>query len=637
MNIALAGHPNSGKSLLFNTLTGGSQHVGNWPRVTVEQRFGCLKGAPDCRIQDLPGLYSLDAGTLDGRIAADYLHGGHADRIVNVLDATSIERGLPLTMQLLSLGIPTVVALNMMDVAQSENMEIDVAALSKELGCPVIPISALRKTGVDGLIRAMTDEKVVNGFPPREADDETRRALARKICGRCVKNGSGRSLSRSDKLDAVLTNRYLGLPIFAAVMYFIYSFAITGFGKTASMFIKKQLFGVSIAGALRAWFTELGVVGWLSSLVIDGVVSGVGSVLRYAPRLLLLFLFISILEDSGYMARAAFMLDRLFRRFGLSGKSFIPLFVCTGCAVPGVMSCKTVDDEGCRRITVMTASFMPCGMKMAVVALFAGSIFGGSGFVSASVYFVGLFAVLLSGLILKNFRPLSRDDTPFVLELPNYRVPSLRNVWANTWERTWTFIRRAGTIILLMSVVIWLLQKCGFTDGRFGMLGEGGKSLLAYFGGFAAPVFAPLGFGFWQAVVATVCGFVVKEGIVGSLGVLYGFAGGMATGAETAALLSGSFTALSAYSFLLFNLLCMPCFGAVGAIRREMNSAGWVWGTIAYQFAFAYAAAFIFYQLGSFFSGSGFCAATAVAAVTVAVMVYLAARRRKGAKNVPCE
>ena len=636
MNIALAGHPNSGKSLLFNTLTGGRQHVGNWPRVTVAQRYGTLRGKPDCRLQDLPGIYSLGADTLDGRIAADYLRGGHVDRIVNVLDATGIERGLPLTLELLSLGIPTVVALNMMDVAKSEGIEIDTAALSSALGCPVIPVSALRKTGMEELTRAMTDESAANRAPLREAGAEARRELAQKICGSCVKGGSGKSLLRSDQLDAVLTNRFLGLPIFAGIMVLIYSFAITGFGKTASMFIKKQLFGVTIAGALRTWFAGLGVAEWLSSLVIDGVVSGVGSVLRYAPRLLLLFLFISILEDSGYMVRAAFLLDRLFRRFGLSGKSFIPLFVCTGCAVPGIMACKTVDDEADRRITVMTASFMPCGMKMAVVALFAGSVFGGSGLVSASVYFVGLFAVLLSGLILKGFQPLSPDDAPFILELPNYRLPSLRNVWANTWERTWTFMKRAGTIILLMSVVIWFLQKCGFTDGRFGMLGKGGKSLLACFGGFVAPIFKPLGFGFWQAVVATVCGFVVKEGIVGSLGVLFGFTNGMATGGEIASLLSGSFTALSAYSFLLFNLLCMPCFGAVGAIRREMNSARWVWGTIAYQFAFAYAAAFVFYQFGLLFTGSGFSAATAMAATVAAAVTLLAARKRRGTKNVLC-
>ena len=628
-HIALIGTPNCGKSLLFNTLTKGRQHVGNWPSVTVERKEGPLSGHKGILIQDLPGIYSLGDDTLEERITKGYLQEGAPELIINVIDATNIESGLFLTQQLLESDIPVLVAVNMIDIAEKEGLDIDYKGLAGELCCPVLPVSALRKTGIERLKSSIMESLPLKVSAGDITSDPQKVENSGRLKKEYVKDGTKRNERISRKIDSVLTNKFLGLPIFIAIMFLIYYVSITGFGKTMAMFIKKQLFGVYVTGSLRSLLAEFGVAQWMTGLVVDGIVSGVGSVLRFAPRLFLLFLFISILEDSGYMARVAFILDRIFRSFGLSGKSFIPLFVSSGCTVPGIMACKTIENQKNRKITIMTASFIPCGMKMAVVAMFAGSIFGGSGAIAVSVYFAGLFSVLVSGRILKKFMPLEDDNEPFIIVLPPYRIPALRNVWENTWERIWSFIKRAGSIIMLMSVVIWFLHSFGFTDGHFGMLGPGGKSILAAIGGSIAFIFNPLGFGFWQAVVAVINGFVVKSGIVGTLGVLYGFAANAHSGPEIAALLLSDFTPLSAYSFLLFNLLCMPCIGTVGTIRREMNNPKWTWATIAYQFLFAYAVSFIFYQLGLLFSGESFTLSSAVSFLVMIFFLMLVFGKRK--------
>jgi ferrous iron transport protein B len=703
IKIALAGNPNSGKTTMFNDLTGSAQYVGNWPGVTVEKKEGRLKGHKDIIIQDLPGIYSLSPYTLEEVVARGYLVQEKPNAIINIVDGTNIERNLYLTTQLVELGIPVIIALNMIDLVRKNGDIINLSKLAAALGCEVIETSALKGIGsaevaakaallaqkntpahmpsvFDGSVEhaiAHIEESIENQVPERflrwyaiklferdakviaelqlaptllahleehikacevEMDDDAESIItnqryayiSRLVVSSVIKKRTAKYNS-SDKIDRVVTNRLLALPIFALVMFAVYYISVTTVGALVTDFTTDTLFGVWISEPLAAWFGEIGVAAWLGSLVVDGIIGGVGAVLGFVPQMLILFLLLSILEDIGYMARVAFIMDRVFRKFGLSGKSFIPMLIGSGCSVPGIMASRTIENERDRRMTIMTTSFIPCGAKMPIVALIAGAVFGGAWWVAPVAYFTGVAAVIVSGIILKKTKPFTGQPAPFVMELPTYHVPSATNVLRSTWERGWSFIKRAGTIILAASVLIWFASSFSFSSG-FQMVEDMESSLLATIGSAIAPIFAPLGFGNWQATVATIMGLVAKEEVVGVFGVLYGVSGDALEMVDTGVYaglspIASHFTALSGFSFLLFNLLCAPCFAAMGAIRREMNSAKWTWAAIGYLCVFAYAAALIVNQLGLLIAGNSFSAGSAAALLVLALLIWLMLRR----------
>ena len=711
IKIALAGNPNCGKTTLFNALTGSNQFVGNWPGVTVEKKEGRLKGEKDVIITDLPGIYSLSPYTMEEVVARNVLIDQRPDALLNIIDATNLERNLYLTTQLAELGIPMVVALNMMDVVRKNGDRIDAAKLSNHLGVPVIEISALKGDGVmEAAQRAVQmarsgkktipqhrfagsiehalahiEEVVLHDMPEeqqrwfavkiferdeqlieklniskdklahieqdikaceKEMDDDSQSIITSarytyiaSIIDGCVKK-SNRGMSTSDKIDRVLTNRILGLPIFAAIMTLVYYIAISTVGTALTDWTNDVFVGEWILPAAQSFFEGIGCADWLTGLIVDGVISGVGAVLGFVPQMLVLFLELCILEDCGYMARIAFIMDRVFRRFGLSGKSFIPMLVGTGCGVPGVMASRTIEQERDRRMTIMTTTFIPCGAKMPIVGLMAGAIFGGAWWVAPSAYFVGIAAIIISGIILKKTKPFAGEPAPFVMELPAYHVPTVKNVLRGTWERGWSFIKKAGTIITLSSVFVWFTSSFGFVDGAFGMVEEIDQSILATIGNAVCFIFAPLGFGDWQATVATILGLVAKEEVVGTFGTLFAVAGDaleMVDEGDFAGLvnIAAQFTQLSAYSFLIFNLLCAPCFAAIGAIKREMNNAKWTWAAIGWECGFAYAVALIVYQIGGLFTGdTTFGAGTVAAVIVLGVLVYLIVRPYKESEEM---
>lgn len=812
IKIALAGNPNSGKTTLFNALTGSNQFVGNWPGVTVEKKEGRLKGHREVSMIDLPGIYSLSPYTLEEVVARNYLINERPDAILNIVDGSNIERNLYLTTQLTELGIPVVVAVNMMDVVKKNGDHIDFERLSKELGCEVVAISALKGTGVhEAAQRAVTvakdkqrfvyghqfntqvegylnqiadrlggsiapeqkrfyaiklferDEKIsvlLNNLPDisdvigeaeREMDDDTESIITNErynyissIINKCYHKRNKSTLTTSDKIDKVVTNRWLALPIFAVVMFIVYFVSVTTVGTWATDWANDGVFGdgwhlfgigssayeesvgeweteqakieVFLAGAAergidttgitealeaeepdetameafaeeaatvnaiaeienedgeieeeipvnisafqRALATQepdpadfgvwvpgipvlfdkaleaMGTTDWLNSLILDGIVAGVGAVLGFVPQLLVLFLFLAFLEACGYMARIAFIMDRIFRKFGLSGKSFIPMLIGTGCGIPGIMASRTIENDRDRKMTIMTTTFIPCGAKLPIIALIAGALFGGAWWVAPSAYFVGVTAIVVSGIILKKTRMFAGDPAPFVMELPSYHMPTVGNVLRSMWERGWSFIKKAGTIILLSTIVLWFLQGFGMENGSFGLVKDLNNSILAQIGGVIAPLFAPLGWGNWQAAVAAITGLIAKENVVGTFGILYGFAEVAEDGVEIWGTLASSFTAVAAYSFLVFNLLCAPCFAAIGAIKREMNSAKWTWFAIGYQTVFAYAVSLCIYQFGNLFTGGGFGVGTAVAIIVVIAFIYLLVRPHKESETL---
>ena len=793
IKIALAGNPNSGKTTLFNALTGSNQFVGNWPGVTVEKKEGKLKKHDDVTIMDLPGIYSLSPYTLEEVVARNYLIDQRPDAILNIIDGTNLERNLYLTTQLTELGIPVVIAINMMDVVRKNGDKINVEELSRELGCKIVEISALKGEGVmeaaEAAIQAAKstktvpmhtfsgpvehaiahiEEAAVHGLPEeqqrwyaikiferddkvlakldipaetmahietdikaaeKELDDDAESIITNEryvyiaeIIKACYKKKNAGQLSTSDKIDRVVTNRWLGLPIFALVMFIVYYLSMVTVGSAATDWANDGLFGdgwhllgigsaeynevaeeysdaslivdgynayIEENGALaadgtftydvedeetlavetetatmadyekaKATLDEIGeepdpanygvwvpgipvLVGnllesagaseWLNGLILDGIVAGVGAVLGFVPQMLVLFLLLAFLEACGYMARIAFVLDRVFRKFGLSGKSFIPMLIGTGCGIPGVMASRTIENERDRRMTIMTTTFIPCGAKVPFIAMIAGAIFGGSAWVSTSAYFIGMAAIIISGIMLKKTKMFAGDPAPFVMELPAYHWPTLGNVLRSMWERGWSFIKKAGTIILLSTIFVWFTSYFGWVDGTFQMLSDDqiDCSILAKIGSAIAWIFAPLGWGNWQAVVASITGLVAKENIVGTLGVLYGGGDGSVYDAMAAA-----FTGITAYSFLVFNLLCAPCFAAIGAIKREMNNRKWTWFAIGYQCGFAYVIALMINQFGGLFTGSANILGVIVAAALLAGMIYMLVRPYKEATKL---
>ena len=704
IKIALAGNPNCGKTTLFNALTGSNQYVGNWPGVTVEKKEGRLKGNKDVVIQDLPGIYSLSPYTLEEVVARGYLVNEKPDAILNIVDGTNIERNLYLTTQLIELGIPVVVAVNMIDLVRKNGDKIDLKKLGEALGCDVVEMSALKNEGgmeaaqrcvqaaqrakgqsekelphvftgsvehaiahieesIAGKVDARNlrwyaikvferDEKVLAELEldsslkkhleehiqdcEKELDDDAesiitnqRYAYINKVVEKAVKKKAAlHSLSTSDKIDKIVTNRILALPIFIVVMYVVYWIAMGPFGTFLTDWTNDVLGGAWMTEGSRSLLESWGTADWLTGLVSDGIVAGVGAVLGFVPQMLVLFLMLSILEDIGYMARVAFIMDRIFRKFGLSGKSFIPMLIGSGCGVPGVMASRTIENERDRRMTIMTTTFVPCGAKMPIVGLFAGALFGGSGLVAVSAYFIGIGAIILSGIILKKTKMFAGDPAPFVMELPAYHVPAAVNVLRATWERGWSFIKRAGTIILASSIILWFLQGFGFVDGQFGMVEDNNSSILAAIGSAICIIFAPLGFGDWQSTVAVFTGLIAKENVVSTFGVLFGVGSEVAEDDPSLwTAVAAHYTPLMAYSFMIFNLLCAPCFAAMGAIKREMNNWKWTLGAIGYMCGLAYVVSFIVYQIGSLFVGGGFGIGTVIAILAVIAIIYLLVRR----------
>ena len=698
LRIALAGNPNCGKTTLFNALTGANQYVGNWPGVTVEKKEGKLKKHPDVTITDLPGIYSLSPYTLEEVVARNYLIGERPNAILNIVDGTNLERNLYLTTQLTELGIPVVVAINMMDVVRKNGDKINIPELSKALGCKVVELSALKGDGVQDAAEAAIDaakngktvpmhtfsgavehaiahieEAAVHSLPEEqqrwyaikiferdgkvlsqlelkqetvahiesdiqaaetELDDDAESIITNEryvyigqLMKRCYHKKSAGKLTNSDKIDRVVTNRFLALPIFAVVMFAVYWIAMGPFGTFLTDWTNDVLGTEWLVEIPRAALEGWGVSEVLVGLICDGILAGVGAVLGFVPQMLVLFFLLALLEDCGYMARIAFIMDRIFRKFGLSGKSFIPMLIGTGCGVPGVMASRTIENERDRRMTIMTTCFIPCGAKMPIIGLIAGALFGGSGLVAVSAYFIGVAAIIISGIILKKTRPFSGDPAPFVMELPAYHAPTAGNVLRSTWERGWSFIKKAGTIILLSSVVLWFLQGFGWEDGGFGMVEDMNNSVLAAIGGVIAYIFIPLGFGNWKAAVATITGLIAKENVVATFGILYNYAGELAeNGDEIWGMVAADYTKLSAYAFMIFNLLCAPCFAAMGAIKREMNNGKWTAFAIGYMCVFAYAVSMIVYRIGMLLSGA-FSIWTVVAIILLAAMIYLLARK----------
>ena len=703
IKIALAGNPNSGKTTLFNALTGSNQFVGNWPGVTVEKKEGKLKGHSDVMIADLPGIYSLSPYTLEEVVARNYLIGERPDAILNIVDGTNLERNLYLSTQLLELGIPVVMAVNMMDIVKKNGDQVFIDKLSKALGCPVVEISALKGTGIkeaaEIAVQAASSgqtQRVVHTFDKdveKEIQDieqqlvgvseEQKRFFAIKllerddkiggqmsavpnvegivtaleealdddsesiitneryrfitsIIGKCCKKAARGGLSTSDKIDQIVTNRFLALPIFAVVMWIVYYVSVTTVGTFVTDWTNDVLFGEVIPPAIESVLVSINCADWLQGLILDGIVGGVGAVLGFVPQMLVLFIFLAFLEACGYMARVAFIMDRIFRKFGLSGKSFIPMLIGTGCGVPGVMASRTIENERDRKMTIMTTTFIPCGAKLPIIALIAGALFDGASWVAPSAYFVGIAAIVCSGIILKKTKMFAGDVAPFVMELPAYHMPTISNVLRSMWERGWSFIKKAGTIILLSTIVVWFTTYFGWVDGQFRMLEdvEMEYSILAGIGNAFAWIFIPLGWGDWKAAVAAITGLVAKENVVGTFGVLYGFAEVSEEGEEIWGTLAGSYTAVAAYSFLVFNLLCAPCFAAIGAIRREMNNAKWTWFAIGYQCLLAYGVSLCIYQIGTFLTtgvvGVGFL----VALLILAGFIWLLVRPAKGNKKM---
>ena len=792
IRIALAGNPNSGKTTLFNALTGSNQFVGNWPGVTVEKKEGKLKKHEGVAITDLPGIYSLSPYTLEEVVARNYLLGERPDAILNIIDGTNLERNLYLTTQLTELGIPVVVAINMMDLVKKNGDKINVEELSRQLGCKVVEISALKGTGVMAAAEAAIDaaknsktvpqhtfsgsvehalahieEAAVHNMPEEqqrwyaikiferddkvlsslnidkgvlehiendikavetEMDDDAESIITNEryiyigeVIKACYKKKNHGGLSTSDKIDRIVTNRWLGLPIFAVVMFIVYWVAMVGVGAPATDWANDGLFGdgwhllgidggygdlaeeygeaslivdgydayIEENGSLAAdgtftyevedeetlavstetatmadyekakatierigeepdpadygvWVPGIpvlvgnaleaaGPADWLSGLILDGIVAGVGAVLGFVPQMLVLFLMLAFLEACGYMARIAFVLDRIFRKFGLSGKSFIPMLIGTGCGIPGIMASRTIENERDRRMTIMTTTFIPCGAKVPFIGMIAGALFGGSAWVSTSAYFIGMAAIIISGIMLKKTKMFAGDPAPFVMELPAYHWPTLGNVLRSMWERGWSFIKKAGTIILLSTIFVWFTSRFGWLDGQFGMLEEDqiSVSILAKIGNAICWIFAPLGWGNWQATVASITGLVAKENIVGTLGVLY--SGGAGTVYDA---IAAAFNGITGYSFLVFNLLCAPCFAAIGAIKREMNSPKWTWFAIAYQCGFAYAVALMINQFGGLFTGNANIIGVIAAVIVLAAIIYMLVRPYKEATKL---
>ena len=712
IKIALAGNPNCGKTTLFNSLTGSNQYVGNWPGVTVEKKEGKLKGHDDVVIQDLPGIYSLSPYTLEEVVARGYLVNEKPDAILNIIDGTNIERNLYLTTQLIELGIPVVMAVNMIDLVRKNGDKIDLKKLSNELGCEAVEISALKNEGsekaaelavaaakkskagelphvftgsvehaiahIEESIQGKVDNRFLRWYAvklferddkvqaelnlnkelldhidahltdcEKEMDDDAesiitnqRYAYINGVVDKAVKKKPRtENLTVSDKVDQFVTNRILALPIFALIMWLMYAIAMgtsvadggIGIGTFATDWTNDVLFGEIVPNALGGLLESIGVAGWLYGLIMDGIVAGVGAVLGFVPQMLVLFFLLSILEDIGYMARVAFIMDRIFRKFGLSGKSFIPMLVGTGCGVPGVMASRTIENERDRRMTIMTTCFIPCGAKMPIIGLFAGALFGGSSWVATSAYFIGFAAIIISGIILKKTKLFAGDPAPFVMELPAYHVPAWGNVLRATWERGWSFIKRAGTVILASTIILWFLQGFGFENGAFTMVEDQDNSILAIVASAISWIFIPQGFGDWRATVASISGLIAKENVVGTFGVLYHFGGELSdNGDEIWPEVAANFTALSAYSFMIFNLLCAPCFAAMGAIKREMNNGKWTAIAIGYMCLLAYCASLVVYQIGGLITGEvSFNFFTIVAVAIIAVTIYLLFRPNK--------
>jgi len=709
LRIALAGNPNCGKTTLFNALTGSNQYVGNWPGVTVEKKEGKIKKQEGVIITDLPGIYSLSPYTLEEVVARNYLLGERPDAILNIVDGTNLERNLYLTTQLMELGIPVVVAINMIDVVKKNGDKINIEVLERELGCKVVEISALKGTGTaeaanaaieaaksrktvplhafSGAVEhaiAHIEEAAVHGMPEEqqrwyavkiferddkvleqltlpenvlshiekdiaaaeeEMDDDAESIITNEryiyigeVLKRCYKKKNVGKLSLSDKIDRVVTNRILALPIFVLVMWLVYTLSIGTIGDWTVGFMNDTLFGEWIVPGVATLLENIGCADWLVSLVADGIIGGVGAVLGFVPQMLILFLLLSILEDIGYMSRVAFIMDRIFRKFGLSGKSFIPMLVASGCGVPGIMASRTIEQDRDRKMTIMTTGFIPGGAKMPIVGLIAGALFGGSGWVATAAYFIGVAAVIVSGILLKKTKIFAGDPAPFVMELPAYHAPVASNIFRATWERGWSFIKRAGTVIVAASVVIWVLNSLTF-EGGFHYIGDGSEaSILNVIGEAIAVLFIPLGFGGWQAAVATVLGLVAKEEVVGVFGSLSSMADAdlafeLVEAGDSAqlALIGEEFfggSKLAAFSFMIFNLLCAPCFAAMGAIKREMNNAKWTWFAIGYMCVFAYAISLIVYQIGMLFTGA-FSVWTVLAILVLAALIYLLIRKNK--------
>ena len=699
VKIALAGNPNSGKTTLFNALTGSNQFVGNWPGVTVEKKEGRLKGQKDVIIMDLPGIYSLSPYTLEEVVARDYLIGDRPDAIINIVDGTNIERNLYLSTQLMELGIPVIMAVNMMDIVQKNGDVIDTGKLGEKLGCEVTRISALKGPGImdtadravllaksgkaakavhefgeeaESIIRRVEerlagvvpdaqkrffavkllekDDKIKEQMPSvpdisadikemeERFDDDTESIITneRYVCiswviAECVRKNRTQKLTVSDKIDRWVTNRWLALPIFAIVMWLVYYVSVSTVGAFVTDWTNDVLFGEIIPPAIENILVSINCADWLKGLILDGIVAGVGAVLGFVPQMLVLFIFLAFLEGCGYMARVAFIMDRIFRKFGLSGKSFIPMLIGTGCGVPGIMASRTIENDRDRKMTIMTTTFIPCGAKLPIIALIAGALFDGAAWVAPSAYFVGIAAVICSGIILKKTRMFAGDPAPFVMELPAYHMPTAGNVLRSMWERGYSFIKKAGTIILVSTVLLWFLMSFGWADGSFGMLEaeQLDSSILAAFGSILAPLFAPLGWGDWKMAVAAVTGLIAKENVVGTFGILFGFAEVAEDGTEIWGQLVGSMTAAAAYSFLVFNLLCAPCFAAMGAIKREMNNIRWFWFAIGYQTLLAYVVSLCVYQIGNVLTGGDFGIGTVAAIALVIGFIYLLVRPYK--------
>ena len=699
IKIALAGNPNCGKTTLFNALTGSNQFVGNWPGVTVEKKEGKLKGHKDVTIMDLPGIYSLSPYTLEEVVARNYLINERPDAILNIVDGTNIERNLYLSTQIMELGIPVIMAVNMMDIVEKNGDKIHIDKLAKKLGCEVVTISALKGTGikeaadkavqiaqkkgaavpvhefdkdVEAVIRTVEsklgndivneqkrffaikllekDDKIteqMKSVPDVSAeikqledkfDDDTESIITNEryvyissIIGDCITKNKKNVMTTSDKIDRIVTNRWLALPIFAVVMWIVYYVSVSTVGTIVTDWTNDVLFGEIIPPAIENLLNAIHCADWLQGLMLDGIVAGVGAVLGFVPQMLVLFLFLAFLESCGYMARVAFIMDRIFRKFGLSGKSFIPMLIGSGCGVPGIMASRTIENDRDRKMTIMTTTFVPCGAKLPIIALIAGALFNGASWVAPSAYFVGIAAIICSGIILKKTKLFAGDPAPFVMELPAYHWPTVSNVLRSMWERGWSFIKKAGTIILMSTIVLWFLMNFGWVDGSFGMLEaeQLNDSILASIGSVIAPLFAPLGWGDWKMAVAAVTGLIAKENVVGTFGVLFGFGEVAEDGQEIWGQLAGSLSTVAAYSFLVFNLLCAPCFAAMGAIKREMNNAKWFWTAIGYQTLLAYVVSLCIYQIGNLFLGGSFGIGTVVAVLLVIGFVYLLVRPYK--------